>query len=380
MMKIVYLKPKAGFRSGMRSDTLWGTLCWAIYHVYGNQGKARLEAFLASYDTNAPALVLSSAFPYKQLGDEKRCFYPKPYLSKERKKEMELQRLAANEKKFQGDKIRAKLAAMNEQKKVRKQSFLTQDQFFDLMQGTATAESIEEDFWSQEDENKEENEKNKDKQRYTPPTTRSISVTHNAIDRIKGSTMKRNDVGQLFHVTENYLEDKQNNTQAQDNVGLFFLAEVRDVPVFEAALRYLQHAGFGGDRGTGKGHFEITCEDFDRLPKVNNPNVMTNLSLYLPTQGELAAFSQKSQINTFRYQLENRQGRLGFVNSPAFLKKPLTMFKEGGIFPYINQTHFGQKVDVTSAEQAKVLHHKLWHNGLGLMVPMRLKETTEDKN
>lgn len=373
MMKIVYLKPKAGFRSNLRSDTLWGTLCWAIYHVYGSKGKAKLEEFLASYDTDTPAVVLSSAFPYKEMGTEKTCFFPKPFLSEERNPAMEKERFETNQQKFNDD-IRAKLVSMNEQKKVRKQGYLTETQFFDLMQGKASPQSIEIDFWTKYDLDKTT------QQEFAPPSRQSISVTHNAIDRIKGSTMQRNGVGQLFHVTENYLRDVQNETARQGNVGLFFLAEVHNVPVFEAALRYLNHIGFGGDRGTGKGHFEVSCEDFDRFPKVRNPNVLTNLSLYLPTEGELTAFAQHDQGDNYRYKLEGRQGRLGFINSPAFLKKPVTMFAEGGIFPYLDRTHFGKKIDVTSAAQEKVLRkgHTLWHNGMGLMLPMCLK--TDGKN
>ncbi|RMG73182.1 MAG: CRISPR-associated protein Csm7, partial [Bacteroidetes bacterium] len=32
---VVYMKPRSGFRGSLRSDTLWGTLCWAMRLLYG---------------------------------------------------------------------------------------------------------------------------------------------------------------------------------------------------------------------------------------------------------------------------------------------------------------------------------------------------------
>ena len=76
-LKIVYLKPLSGYKTSLRSDTLWGLLCWGIRHLYG---EPRLEAFINSYTEGSPEWIISSTFPYKQDSSEKIPFFPKPFL------------------------------------------------------------------------------------------------------------------------------------------------------------------------------------------------------------------------------------------------------------------------------------------------------------
>ena len=76
-LKIVYLKPLSGYKTSLRSDTLWGLLCWGIRHLYGEQ---RLEAFLRSYTEGSPEWIISSTFPYKHDGKKRIPFFPKPFL------------------------------------------------------------------------------------------------------------------------------------------------------------------------------------------------------------------------------------------------------------------------------------------------------------
>jgi CRISPR type III-A-associated RAMP protein Csm4 len=258
---------------------------------------------------------------------------------------------------------------MNEQKKIREQRYINEDQLIALIKGEENAlEAIEKVFWEEQDKKKQEDKRSQ----YHEPKVGTISVTRNAIDRIKGGTLKRNEAGQLFHVPEQYLTDPINAPQSEET-GLFFLAKVAPafLPVFEAALRYLQHAGLGGDRNTGKGHFELSWDNYTALPQISQPNAMTNLSLYAAVENEVEQFEKG---NLFKYKLENRQGRLGFINNPAFLKKPLMMFAEGAVFPYLSQASYGMLVDVTTKQQEKALNHKLWHNGYSFMVNMRVKE------
>jgi CRISPR-associated protein Csm4 len=76
-LKIIYLKPLGGYKTELRSDTLWGLLCWGIRHLYGEK---RLESFLSSYTEGSPEWIISSTFPYKQDGNRRIPFFPKPFL------------------------------------------------------------------------------------------------------------------------------------------------------------------------------------------------------------------------------------------------------------------------------------------------------------
>ena len=76
-MKIVYLYPQSGFKTELRSDTLWGLICWAIRNLYGNDA---LENFIQSYNTGKPEFVISSTFPFMQENKEITEFFPRPFL------------------------------------------------------------------------------------------------------------------------------------------------------------------------------------------------------------------------------------------------------------------------------------------------------------
>ncbi|MCX8086395.1 MAG: hypothetical protein N3C63_05760 [Rhodocyclaceae bacterium] len=54
------LKPLTAFATPLIGDTLFGQLCWAIRHGWG---EARLRALLAGYLEDRPFLVVSDAFP-----------------------------------------------------------------------------------------------------------------------------------------------------------------------------------------------------------------------------------------------------------------------------------------------------------------------------
>jgi len=54
------LAPKTAFATPLMGDTLFGQLCWAIRHGWG---EARLAALLDGYTAGRPFLVVSDAFP-----------------------------------------------------------------------------------------------------------------------------------------------------------------------------------------------------------------------------------------------------------------------------------------------------------------------------
>lgn len=54
------LQPQSAFGGAIRGDTLFGQLCWAVLHRWGEQ---RLAGLLEGYTQGQPFLVVSDAFP-----------------------------------------------------------------------------------------------------------------------------------------------------------------------------------------------------------------------------------------------------------------------------------------------------------------------------
>ncbi|MBI4879524.1 MAG: hypothetical protein HY812_07690 [Planctomycetes bacterium] len=76
-MKQVYLKPRGGARTELRSDVLFGLIAWAVREVYGRDS---IERFLAPARRDPPEapLALTSAFPYADEAEGRLHYFPRP--------------------------------------------------------------------------------------------------------------------------------------------------------------------------------------------------------------------------------------------------------------------------------------------------------------
>lgn len=327
-MKIIYLEPKSGFKALLRSDTLWGNICWAIRMVYG-------EEKLIEYIENQ-SFSLSSTFPYSEINGTKMPFFPTPLIKGETKSAPE------------GASYDELAAWMTQRKKDKKRNTLiSKDLFEQLINGTIKIDDL--------------NELN------PVPSIKSEAVTRNKIDRLKGGTYKADgDAGQLFHVDEFHIIGKEENDEkVKYKYGLYFLAK-GDTTLLEGALRFLQHSGIGGDRNVGKGVFDISIEDFE-LKTPQNFNAVTNLSLFAPTVDEIKNFND-SKGSLLNYQVEVREGKLGFFNFKNVEKSPILYFKEASVFPVINQTlNYGQNQHAFTKVK---LDFKVVQYGMGFMIPI----------
>ncbi|GAB4362741.1 MAG: CRISPR-associated protein, Csm4 family [Methylohalobius crimeensis] len=65
----IIIEPRTAFGGPMRGDTLFGQICWAVRHRWG---EGRLAELLTGYTEDRPFLVVSDAFPHH--------FIPRPSL------------------------------------------------------------------------------------------------------------------------------------------------------------------------------------------------------------------------------------------------------------------------------------------------------------
>lgn len=345
-MKIFWLTPLSGYKTNLRSDTLWGVICWGIRLLYGEK---KLEDFLKACSEGNPPFVISSPFPFKQIGEEQIPFFPKPILPVDSDSENESEEV---------------LTEYRLRKRVKKMTMVNLTDFNKVLNGALTHK----DFKSFAEERLKFKNSGKDVLpehlvKQSPPAKQILSVTHNTIDRIKLSTLEKDGSGQLFHTDETYWEGGQDENHKPVRTGIFFLVR-GETEMLEAVMRYYRHTGFGGDRSTGKGFFDIQVNDFHKLKEPADANAMVNLSLFRPKESELEAIEAESE-KCF-YLLERRSGRVGFLLVNR--EKPAQMyFKEGSVFPLMNQTVFGGL-----SQHNLSVGHPIYQNGFGFMVRMKL--------
>lgn len=368
-MKIFYLIPTGGYSTDLRSDTLWGMLCWGIRHLWGAH---ELEKFIAASAAGKPEFVISSAFPFKQHGTERIPFFPNPFA------------LAPNDETADLD-----LVFENHQlrKRFKKVDWLSVDDFQNALQGKFTPEELLERLRSEyriETQAREDGVEffpSGQTVRRTAPRLEPNSITHNTIDRLRGGTLDitnpedtESKAGQLFQAEEFFWADPHNETDAPaSNTGLFFLAEGNTSKI-EAVLRLFRHWGFGADRSTGKGFFEFEISGFQLdEPAADQSNALLNLSLFQPSLPELRALEKNE--GCWQYLLERRQGHVGGYREKRE-KQPRLYFREGSVFA--RPTGFsGRYLGCIRQQEFDANHqppHEVWDNGFGFMVNLNWKK------
>lgn len=365
-MKIIYLIPQSGYVTELRSDTLWGTLCWAIRHLWG---QSELEAFLERCAAGKPDFVITSAFPFKQYGKERMPFFPNPFV------------LASEPGGTEREKVRD---AYRLRKKLKNVAWLNLDDFRAALHGelsvTDLLERLRTEYYRKL--NVEEGQEYVPLPRtveQTAPERRDFSMTHNTIDRLRGGTFtirqilddgEVEEAGQLFHADDIWWADPYNDADdGSPNTGLYFLVD-GDTAKLEAILRLLRHWGIGADRSTGKGAFDFLMEEFNMPePSESDSNALLNLSLFRPTIHELRAFEQSG--GCLQYLLEQREGYVGGYQSK--IPKPARMyFQEGSVFKR-PQAHKSRYMGGVYAHDFAELPHQVWDNGFGFMVNLNWK-------
>ncbi len=369
-MKIVYLKPLSGYATLLRSDTLWGMLCWGIRYLWGEQ---ELTAFLAECKAGKPPFVISSTFPYKQYGKSWIPFFPNPLPF-------------PNEP--ESNVTEALINAQLRKKYKKAFAFVNLDDFAKILNGELTAQELRQrlrDIYDEEERLSAEEKrtgKAKEERVITPlevdqtaPRLEDYHMTHNTINRLRGGTLDLpvdggaagETAGQLFHSPEHYWTDKYADPNQESNTGIFFLADGPDTSKLEAVLRLFRHWGFGADRSSGKGFFSTDIKDFN-LPSPVDANAMLNLSLFRPSSDELTALDgEKDTENLFHYRIEIREGHVN-ANSFYLPKQAHRYFAEGSVFPLLPLKQGRQLGELVHQFDKP---HPVYDNGFGFMVPLK---------
>lgn len=350
-MTAVYLTPRSGYCTPLRSDTLWGMLLVALRTLYSEQ---KVLQILRACEHGEPPFIISSAFPFALQNGVRTHYFPTPMF---RLKHDSIKRvMSASERQMV-------MESMTTAKKFKKEKFIPENIFQQLVMGERSAKEYFEQFIVEQKEKKNKNtipsdkqkQDEKEKQLYKRAQT---DVLHVSIDRLTGTTaLDENGKGQLFYTHEYFVR----------NGGIYFLVQ-GDVELILPALRFLQHFGFGGDNSIGKGVFTVEVGEFSlKIPE--NPTHHIVLSLYSPTKDELTVYRSSEQY--VGYDIEIRRGKIGthFYNTGKYNKNAVAQFTEGSLFPFIKKEYLGTMHTVY--EDASI---NVRHNGFAFAVPYLMKE------
>jgi len=375
-MKIIYLKPLSGYATPLRSDTLWGLLCWGIRHLWGEEGKEGLAAFLDACHEGTPPFVVSSTFPCKKYDKDWIPFFPNPLPFPDG---------------YDADLEEARINAKLRKQYKKAYTYVNLVDFTNILQGSLTAKQLRQrlrDIHDEEEKLVKEGKSKLDRPitpteiNQTVPRAEDFSMTHNTINRLRGGTLdlpvdggaEDEKAGQLFHSDEFYWSDKYADPHQDSNTGIFFLADGPDMSKLEAVLRLYRHWGFGADRTAGKGFFETEVYDFD-FAQPTDANAMLNLSLFRPQQEELKALDEaakdENKVRSFRYRIELREGWVG-GDGIYQRKTPHRYFTEGSVFPLLEtrkqRHHLGGLIEQKDLSDKP---HPVYDNGFGFMLQLK---------
>jgi CRISPR-associated protein Csm4 len=318
---IVRLKPLGRFLGGLpRSDTLFGALCWGIRWTYGEPA---LLGLLEACDRGDPPFVLSSAFPFADSQKGSVYYLPRPLH-------------------WPVTPPGRDVEALSRAKRIRHVAYCSQSVFSQMISGRPPAlESLEDPRGGCLAAPGE-----------AVPALQDMDVDRNTINRVTGAVQE----GRLFFGQETGIA----------RGGAYFLIRIRDAsarPLVEAALRFLEDRGIGGDASVGRGQVRVTAEDGDLLPENPTAPRYVTLSLLHPSAADrehLAAGAGNSA-----YRLVKRKGRVESLYAPTEQpwKSTVVMLAEGSVFP-----QDGGRAVYGSAPVVKDLPFRVRHNGFGYTV------------
>lgn len=323
-MKVVYLQPRSARRTELRSDTLWGLLCWGIRYVWD---ESTLSAMINQFNLGAPPFLLSSAFPYRADKESRTLFLPKPLLEPFRMEDSEMN----------PDMVK-------QLKKYKKVAQVSLPIFRALVSGSLK----EKDYFVNHSHEWQQSPSSREKEQV---------LVQNTIDRLSGGTPRE---GGLYNSEVCFYPP---------GAGLYFLLRILD-PGYEKILAalwpFFEHVGLGKDASTGKGSYFIREETVEDFTVAGSPARFITLSLYSPIPAEMKVFVQDQQ--KFWYKIVTRQGRLGgklFV-TPHILKRPLRMLAEGSSFPTLDKPFYG---GLRLVKDVQDIPHKVYQYGYAFTVP-----------
>ncbi len=301
------LTQRSALGTPLAADTIFGHICWSmVYH----QGQGYLTDFLAEMKSGSPPLILSDPFTEGYL--------PVPVLPA-------LDGIRRRQFMQQLQQTLDKKTAFDVLKKLNKVKYLPVDVFATLAPIMSMPEIVA----------------NLLKSNQEPPSLKSAIVPHNKVDRLGGGTVD----GGVF-VSEDVFTDSDGYAyELYIQSDKFSAAELKEIFVNAFA------GGFGRDKSTGKGCFDIGDIVETPLPAASDANAVMLLGPCVPASGD--------PVNGL-WNLKGKAGKLGghWAISENPHKKAVLMLQHGSVL-YTDSPRpwYGRMVDHVHAELDQVVQY-----------------------
>ncbi|GIX48029.1 MAG: type III-A CRISPR-associated RAMP protein Csm4 [Candidatus Tectimicrobiota bacterium] len=132
---------------------------------------------------------------------------------------------------------------------------------------------------------------------------------------------------------------------------------------FEACLRLLGDSGLGGERGAGRGLFELEPVREEPLPEAEAASHFVTLSPLCPRREELAILLAEGAA----YELMPRRGWVTSPEAANLRRQMVWMFAEGSLFPRPEGMRLGRLVSV----KPERCPHAVWRYGYAFPVGVK---------
>jgi len=300
---ILVIKPKTSFITPLQSDSLFGSLMWALKYLEGEEKLLEVLKLFCS----APPFLLSNAYP--------EGFLPKPLIPVfPDSKELE----EADSKQL---KEALKLLYIPESDFAEIVENLNSITLTDKLKFLYLSKNLKEDVFCKE-----------------------VVLCKNVINRLTFATVE----GGLYEQVEQFFNREHNYTiYIKINTSQTLVDEETLFRLFD----YLSSFGFGKKKSAGKGHFEII--DFKQAtpPFASKPNAFLSLSNFVPASTD--------PTEGF-YELFVKYGKVGgdfALRSPW--KKPLIMLKAGSVLKINGEVkpYYGRIVSEVYPPVNSVFHY-----------------------
>lgn len=286
----------SGISTPLQSDTIFGHLCWAIRYLWG---EAELLKLIEALKEN-PVFVLSSAFPGGQL--------PKPAIPLASSALEANRALLCQDPRFKDELSDLDISLVHKKMKKAKTiclKSLEQAGFVYDIPKLMNQESlyIAEKLLG----------KKKGNLPNLPPEHAQATEFHNKIDRASGTT---NGSGELFASTVSYYRDPCFSSWLDTD---FYSQEQ-----LSELFGFIALHGFGKDKNTGKGRFEISLETY-AWQNCKDFNAYLNLSNMLPSAADSILAS---------YQGNTKFAKIGgdYATTQTPFKYPVYIIGPGAVF------------------------------------------------
>jgi len=316
---LLKIKIKSPFVTPLHSDTLYGHFCWGYRYSYGEE---KLETFLEQQKENI-SLIFSNGFFENYL--------PTPVLNPFKPAKIE------KFKQILSSKLGlSEFETLSYMKKLKGIFTVHKDLFFKYVNNFNELKLYLEDDFRKELKNEEDE------------FCKTEIVSHNTINRITGTVVKE---GGFFQKEERFYKP-------DTIMDIYVKADETIYTELNEVLKYIEYTGYGADKSTGKGNFEIYSFDEYEFPMQENFNAVMTLSNTVPSVNDPVDAT---------YNLITKYGKVVQNKNP--FKKPVLMFTPGSVFRTKNRVNYLGHLVKNVHKDGNIVH-----SGMGIPVYLNVIE------